>query len=169
MITKEVIERLSADTKELFDFYDEKRLVKTTKQKSEDISGLLETAMEDLIEGAVAPKIDCEPDIRLHGEPVEIKTTNGGCWMSGTFSKREGYFIFVNWEIDAENRPSFFIAGKDLIKSDWQPSKSASYYATTYNKKMLYENRDDVKFYHGRLEGYNRGKQQCIKIHTEKT
>ena len=76
MITKEVIERLSADTKELFDFYDKKRLFKTKKQKSEDISGLLETAMADIIEGAVAPKIDAEPDIRLHGEPVEIKTTS---------------------------------------------------------------------------------------------
>ena len=65
MITSEVIERLSSDTKELFDFYDKKRLNKSDKQKSEDISGLLETAMEDLVEGAIAPKVDHEPDIRL--------------------------------------------------------------------------------------------------------
>ena len=70
MITSKVVERLSSDTKELFDFYDEKRLIKSDKQKSEDISGLLETAMEDLIEGAVAPKVDHEPDIRLNGKPI---------------------------------------------------------------------------------------------------
>ena len=66
MINEQVIERLTADTKELFDFYDKKGLYKTKKQKSEDISGLLENAMADLVEGAVAPKIDAEPDIRLH-------------------------------------------------------------------------------------------------------
>ena len=54
MITKEVIERLYNDTKETFDFYDKKGLRKSNKQKSEDISGLLETAMADLITGAVA-------------------------------------------------------------------------------------------------------------------
>ena len=165
MITKEVIERLSADTKELFDFYDKKRLFKTKKQKSEDISGLLETAMADLIEGAEAPKIDAEPDIRLHGEPVEIKTTSGECWFSGTFSKREGYFIFVSWILDAKNKPAFFIAGKPLKKEDWKASTSDSYYATTYDKKVLYNNRKEVDFYHGYLEGYQRGKQLCIRVH----
>jgi len=165
MITKEVIKRLSTDTKELFDFYDKKRLFKTKKQKSEDISGLLETAMADIIEGAVAPKIDAEPDIRLHGEPVEIKTTSGECWFSGTFSKREGYFIFVNWIIDEENRPAFFIAGKPLKKEDWKASTSDSYYATTYDKKVLYNNREEVDFYHGYLEGYLWGKKTCIRIH----
>ena len=58
MITEQVIEKLSNDTKELFDFYDKKSLFKTKKQKSEDISGLLENAMAELIEGAIAPKID---------------------------------------------------------------------------------------------------------------
>jgi len=90
MITESVIARLTDDTKELFDFYDKKGLYKTKKQKSEDISGLLENAMASLIDGAVAPKIDAEPDIRLHGEPVEIKTTSGETWFSGTYSKREG-------------------------------------------------------------------------------
>ena len=56
MITEQVIERLTADTKELFDFYDKKGLYKTKKQKSEDISGLLENAMADLVEGAVAQR-----------------------------------------------------------------------------------------------------------------
>ena len=153
IINNKVIGRLSADTKELFDFYDRKGLFKTKKQKSEDISGLLENAISDLIEGAVAPKIDAEPDIRIHGEPYEIKTSSGHCWFSGTFS----------------NNPSFFMAGKTLKKDDWCPSKSDSYYATTYDKKTLYENyaKDKVDIFVGRLEAYMRGKQQCIKIHTE--
>ena len=167
MITEKVIEKLTCDTKELFDFYDKKSLFKTKKQKSEDISGLLENAMASLIDGAVAPKIDAEPDIRINGEPVEIKTTSGETWFSGTFSKREGYFLFVHWRILKDNRPEFFIAGKDLKKDDWTPSKSKSYYATTYDKKTLYANREEVDFYKGFLEAYNRGKQTCIKIHTQ--
>jgi hypothetical protein len=166
MITEQVIERLTTDTKELFDFYDKKNLYKTKKQKSEDISGLLENAMAELIEGAVAPKIDAEPDIRLHGEPVEIKTTSGETWFSGTFSKREGYFIFLHWLLKEDNNVEFFIAGKDLKKDDWTASKSKSYYATTYDKKKLYANIDDWDIFKGHLEAYDRGKQTCIKIHT---
>ena len=162
-----VIEKLTTDTKELFDIYEERRLFKTTKQKSEDISGLLENAMEDLIEGAVAPKIDSEPDIRLNGEPVEIKTSgnwNAGTWQSGGFSKRDGHFIFVLWELDENNKPSFFVAGKNLLESDWVPSKSKNYYGTSYGKKNLYEKKDDVIFYHGYLEQYGKMKK-CIRIH----
>ena len=166
MITEEVIERLTVDTKDLFDFYDKKGLHKTKKQKSEDISGLLENAIADLIDGAVAPKIDAEPDIRLHGEPVEIKTTSGETWFSGTFSKREGHFIFVHWMMKEDNKPEFFMCGKELKKDAWKPSTSDSYYATTYDKKRLYKNRKDWTFYKGWLEAYYRGKQQCIKIHT---
>ena len=103
MITKEVVKRLSSDTKELFDFYDKKGLRKSKKQKSEDISGLLETAMADLVEGAVAPKVDSEPDIRLNGNPVEIKTSSGETWRGGAYSKRGGHFIFVTWKLDENN------------------------------------------------------------------
>jgi len=166
MITEKIVERLTNDTKELFDFYDEKNLYKTKKQKSEDISGLMENAMADLIEDAIAPKIDAEPDIRIGGHPVEIKTTSGETWFSGTFSKREGYFIFLHWAIQKDNKPEFFICGKNLKKGDWTPSKSKNYYATTYDKKRLYANRDAWDFYTGHLEAYDRGKQQCIKIHT---
>jgi len=166
IINVKVIDKLTADTKELFDFYDKKRLFKTKKQKSEDISGLLENAMADLIEGAVAPKIDSEPDIRVNGHPVEIKTTSGETWFSGTFSKREGYFIFLHWKLTKDNIPEFFICGKSLKKDDWEASKSKSYYATTYDKKKLYANRYAWDFYRGHLEAYDRGKQQCIRIHT---
>ena len=167
LITKAVIEKLSSDTKELFDFYDKKGLFKTNKQKSEDISGLIENSIASLVEGAVAPKIDAEPDIRLNGKPVEIKTTSGECWFSGTFSKREGYFLFVQWTTDSDNYPSFYIAGKNLKKGDWKASTSDSYYATTYGKKRLYANREKWDTFIGHLEGYMRGKQQCIKIHPE--
>ena len=167
MITSEVIERLSSDTKELFDFYDKKRLIKSDKQKSEDISGLLETAMEDLIEGAIAPKVDHEPDIRLNGAPVEIKTSSGENWRGGEFSKRGGHFVFVTWTLDGNNVPSFFIGGIDLVEEDWKKSNSENYYATTFGKKELWENREKVIFYHGSLEGYKRGKQNCIKVHRE--
>ena len=60
MLTKQIIDRLSDEVKELFDFYDKKKLRKSDKQKSEDISGLLETVMEEMIEGAIAPKVDSE-------------------------------------------------------------------------------------------------------------
>ena len=168
MITKEVVKRLTSDAKDLFDFYDKKRLRKSTKQKSEDISGLLETSIADLVEGAIAPKVDSEPDIRLNGSPIEIKTTSDykpAIWRGGGFSKRSGHFIFVTWCADENNKPSFFIAGIDLVESDWKKSKSGSYYATTYGKKELYTNKDKVTFYHGSLEGYARGKQTCIKVH----
>jgi hypothetical protein len=65
-----------------------------------------------------------------------------------------------------DNKPSFFIAGKHLKKDDWCPSKSKSYYATTYDKKMMLRDIDEVDFYMGSMEVYDRGKQQCIKIHT---
>ena len=166
IINKAVIDKLSTDTKKLFDFYDKMNLFKTKKQRSEDISGLLENAMAELVVGAYAPKIDAEPDIRMYGRPVEIKTTSGETWFSGTFSKREGYFIFLHWILQEDNRPTFFIAGKQLKKDDWVASKSKSYYATTYDKKTLYANRKDWKIYTGHLEAYDRGTQQCIKIHT---
>ena len=165
MITKEVVEKLSSDIKELFDFYDKKGLRKSDKQKSEDISGLLETVMADLVEGAVAPKVDSEPDIRLNGNPIEIKTSSGETWRGGAYSKRGGHFIFVTWELDENNVPALFLAGIDLVESDWKMSKSKNYYATTYGKKELYTNKDRVTFYHGSLEGYARGKQTCIKVH----
>ena len=166
MLSKKIVNRLATDTKELFDFYELKRLRKSKKQKSEDISGLLETAMEDLIEGAIAPKVDHEPDIILEGKPIEIKTTASQRWRGGAYSKRSGHFVFVSWEVDSNNIPSFFIAGIDLEESDWDTVHYDNYYATFYSKKQLFENRDKVKFYHGTLDAYQRGKQTCIKVNT---
>ena len=167
LISDGVLEKLSSDTKKLFDIYDSMGLFKTTKQKSEDISALIENSIASEVEGAVAPKIDAEPDIRLNGKPVEIKTTNSESWFSGTFSKREGYFIFIRWLLNDKNEPEFFIGGKHLNKDEWTPSKSKSFYATTYDKKKLYANLDKWDIFKGNIEGYMRGKQQCIKINTE--
>ena len=164
MITKEIINILSNEVKEVFDFYNKKKLRKSNKQKSEDISGLLETIMENNIDGAIAPKLDKEPDIILNGKPVEIKTTNGDSWRGGEYSKRGGHFVFVSWKLDEFNNPSFFIAGIDLVEEDWVKTKSKNYYATTYGKKQLLKNIDKVIFYCGKLNPYMRGKTQCIGL-----
>ena len=167
IITNEVLHKLRSDTKRLFDIYDEFGLVKTAKQKSEDISGLLEVAIAEFIDGAVAPKKDKEPDILLHTKDniivVEIKTTNGESWRGGTFSKRPGYYIFVSWKLDEFNYPSFYIAGIDLKEEDWKSSNSDNYYATTYSKKELYLNKDKVTTYVGSLVG-KQGKRLTIKV-----
>ena len=61
MITEQVIEKLTADTEELFDFYDKKGLHKTKKQKSEDISGLLENAMAQRLSLVLPPHLSGQP------------------------------------------------------------------------------------------------------------
>lgn len=164
MITKEIISKLEMEVKETLDFYDSKKLRKSAKQKSEDISGLLEIIMENYIDGAIAPKVDNKPDIILNGKPVEIKTTNGDSWRGGKFSKRGGYYIFISWVLDNFNNPSFFIAGINLVESNWIISKSKKYYATYYGKKELVRDIDKVTVYQGKITSYMRGNQKCIKI-----
>ena len=103
IINETVIENLRENTKRLLDVYEDFGLNKTPKNISEDISGLLETAIERNVEGAIAPKVDSEPDIRYNGKAVEIKTSAGTNWRGGTFSKRPGYYIFVTYELDENN------------------------------------------------------------------
>lgn len=164
IITPEVIAKLKRDTKELFDFYDLKGLRKSAKQKSEDISGLLENSISELVVGAVAPKVDSEPDIWYDNKAVEIKTTNGDQWRGGTFSKRAGYYLFVSWKLIEDNNLKLFISGVSLEEHDWKVSSSKNYYATSYGKKELVENHDKVTQYVGELVSYKKGKQQCIKL-----
>ena len=163
IITNEVLDKLRSDTKRLFDIYDEFGLSKTPKQKSEDISALLENAIEEYIDGAVAPKVDSEPDIYYYGKPVEIKTSAGTSWRGGTFSKRPGYYVFVTYSLDESNMPVFYIAGIPLEEEDWKSSTSDSYYATSYGKKELYLNKDEVTTYVGSLVG-KQGKRLTIKV-----
>ena len=163
IINEAVLTSLRENTKRLLDTYEDFGLNKSPKQISEDISGLLETAMERNIEGAVAPKKDSEPDIWLNGKAIEIKTSAGTTWRGGTFSKRPGYYIFVTYTLDGNNVPSFYIAGIDLNEEDWKSSTSDNYYATTYGKKELYLNEDKVTTYVGSLEG-KEGKRLTIKV-----
>jgi len=169
MITKEVVNDLSRRTTGLMKAVEEFAGVGALSAKniSELISKMLEKSMSTLIEGAIAPNLDSEPDIRLNGSPIEIKTSSGETWRGGAYSKRGGHFVFVTWELGDNNTPSFFIAGIDLIESDWKLSKSKNYYATTFGKKQLHANRERVTFYHGSMEGYMRGKMPCIKIYRE--
>ena len=166
VINESVLNSLRENTKKLLDTYIDFGLVKSAKQISEDISGLLETAIERNIEGAVAPKKDSEPDIWLDGDAVEIKTSAGTSWRGGTFSKRPGYYIFVTYTLDVNNLPSFYIAGIKLKEEDWKSSTSDNYYATTYGKKEIYLNKDKVTTYCGSLEG-KEGKRLTIKVNYE--
>ena len=166
IVNKSVINSLKENTTKLLNTYIEFGLVKSPTQISEDISGLLETAIERNIEGAIAPKVDSEPDIRYNGKPIEIKTSAGTSWRGGTFSKRPGYYIFVTYTIDANNVPSFYIAGINLKEEDWKSSTSDSYYATTYGKKEIYLNKDKVTTYAGSLVG-KEGKRLIIKVNYE--
>ena len=163
IINETVIENLRENTKRLLDVYEDFGLNKTPKNISEDISGLLETAIERNVEGAIAPKVDSEPDIRYYGVPVEIKTSAGTNWRGGTFSKRPGYYIFVTYTLDENNVPSFYIAGIDLVEEDWKSSTSENYYATSYGKKELYLNEDKVTTFAGSLVG-KEGKRLTIKV-----
>jgi hypothetical protein len=163
LVNEAVIENLRENTKRLLDVYEDFGLNKTPKNISEDISGLLETAIERNVEGAIAPKVDSEPDIRYNGTAVEIKTSAGTNWRGGTFSKRPGYYIFVTYELDENNNPSFYIAGIDLKEEDWKVSSSKNYYATSYGKKELYLNEDKVTTYIGSMKG-KEGKRLTIKV-----
>ena len=163
LVNEAVIENLRENTKRLLDVYEDFGLNKTPKNISEDISGLLETAIERNVEGAIAPKVDSEPDIRYNGTAVEIKTSAGTNWRGGTFSKRPGYYIFVTYELDENNNPSFYIAGIDLKEEDWRVSSSKNYYATSYGKKELYLNKDKVTTYVGSMAA-KEGKRLTIKV-----
>ena len=163
LVNEAVIENLRENTKRLLDVYEDFGLNKTPKNISEDISGLLETAIERNVEGAIAPKVDSEPDIRYNGTAVEIKTSAGTNWRGGTFSKRPGYYIFVTYELDENNNPSFYIAGIDLKEEDWKVSSSKNYYATSYGKKELYLNKDKVTTYAGSMSA-KEGKRLTIKV-----
>lgn len=160
-----VVSKLEKDFSDCLKFYQSKKLRKSNKQLSEDVSGLLETAIEELYDGAVAPKKDSEPDIYYNKIPVEIKTTNGEQWRGGAFSKRDGYYLLVSWEL-IDNKPKFFIAGLNMTKEDWSGGNIGNYYATGFDKKSLVKKHtlNECKLYKGSIKRYYRGKQPCIKL-----
>jgi hypothetical protein len=162
LITPEVISLLKTKTEQCLNFYASMRLRKTKKQISEDISGLLESILEDAYVNVEAPKKDSEPDIIFNKKTsIEIKTTCTESWRGGAFSKRGGYFVLINWKI-VNKSIIFFIAGMDLKETDWKLNKNKNYYATTVDKKMIMSRNIDK--YSGDIFEHYRKSQRCIKI-----
>jgi len=161
----EVLLKTEKDFLDCINFYNSKGLRKSNKQLSEDLSGLLETNIENTIEGAVAPKVDSEPDIRYNGVPVEIKCTSGEQWRGGAYSKRDGYYLMVTWNV-IEGAVKLLCYGLNLTKKDWQGGLTGNYYGTTFGKKQLMEKVEQnlVDEYRGRMEKYSRGGKNCIKV-----
>ena len=120
LINDSVMNRLTGDFIKLSKVLDELNITVSAKQMSELVSALLENAIADNIDGAIAPKVDSEPDILYNRNSVEIKTSTGETWRGGTFSKRPGYYVYVKWELNHNGSPRFYIAGVQLQESDWK-------------------------------------------------
>ena len=168
IIQEDIINKVKKDAKKLFSIYEEFGLVKSKKMLSEDISGLFEIAICFFLNDAIAPKKDSEPDIIYNGKAIEIKTSAGTNWRGGEYSKRSGYFIFVSWKLNETTLfPEFYIAGVNLKEKDWKISKSENYYATSYGKKELYLNENQVTCYTGSMIGNQSKKRLTIKVNYE--
>ncbi len=135
----------------LFDAFDTAEMHRSSKQNSEDVSGLWDSAIEKFVPGAIAPKKESQPDIIFgNGMKFEIKASAGTSWRGGSLSKREGYFCFINYEILPDNTLIFFCAGLQMLKSDWIMPGS-NYYATTYGKKHIFAKGDRVDYFAGNI------------------
>lgn len=161
-LKSKVLEPVEQDFKDCLSFYNSKGLVKSNKQLSEDLSGLLETQIEKNYKKAVAPKVDNMPDIVYNGIPIEIKVTNGEQWRGGAYSKRDGFYILVSWAIENGN-VKLFVCGTTLTEKDWQGGLKNNYYATVFGKKQL-AMKEDKKVYRGNILRYKKGKQTCTKV-----
>jgi hypothetical protein len=114
----------------------------STKLKSELISNLLEASFKTVVPNTVAPLSDREPDLYLNKKALEIKTAKTShTWRSGTFTKRESDYLLVSYD-DSEGELKWFFLFTNLIKEDWEVSKSDSYYATTINLDWILENKE---------------------------
>jgi hypothetical protein len=114
----------------------------STKLKSELISSILETAFASVVPNVISPKLDREPDLRVFGEPLEIKTSKTTyVWRGGEFSKRESDYLLVSYD-DSEDTLKWFMIHTHLLESDWKSSVSDSYYATTIDLNYVLENKD---------------------------
>ena len=159
-----VLRNTKRDFEELMRIYENFGLVKSKKQLSEDLSGLMETNLERHY-GGTAPKSDKDPDFILEdGTAIEIKCTSTENWRGGTFSKRAGEYVLVTWEINKSNELLMFVCGTYLEESDWAGSGSENYYATSMTKKSLYDmvSQDRVTVYLGDISEGNR--RNTIKI-----
>lgn len=161
-----VLRNTKEDFQKLKNIYEDFGLVKSPKQLSEDLSGIMETNFERHY-GGTSPKSDHEPDFILEdGTPIEIKCTSGENWRGGTFSKRAGEYILVSWELNDSNELSMFVCGTYLEESDWVVSKSKNYYATSMTKKALNNlvSQEKVTVYLGNIsEGKRKNSIQILR------
>ena len=107
------------------------------KQLSEMLSGVIETAFEDVATTRygdyqceiIAPKTDDSADLIFDGVDVEIKTKYGkaGSWRGGAFSKREADYLFVSW-VDAPF--GLFALHRYVTEEMWRGGNVGNYYAT---------------------------------------
>ena len=121
-----------------------------TKLLSELISELTEKIASQYFKNLYGDIVKCarndnDPDLTINIYPLEIKVakcnTMGGqvSWRGGTFSKREGDFIFIVWDFDNDSF-KFSVYTCYLTKNDWAVSKYDNYYATSYNLKLMLTN-----------------------------
>ena len=103
----------------------------STKLKSELISNMLEASFASVAPEIEAPFSDNEPDLRVMGNPLEIKTAKTThVWRGGEFSKRESDYLMVSYD-DSGTDLKWFFLHTYLLESDWKSSGSGNYYATT--------------------------------------
>lgn len=114
-------------------------LVESSKNRSERISGLIESVTKNLADELSiecnAPKNDALADFYVGDTPFEIKTSTGraSVWRGGKFSKRPGYYFMIRYKFDPTTKKlRFFVSFAYLKKSDWKCPSSAkeNYYAT---------------------------------------
>ena len=114
-------------------------LVESSKNRSERISGLVESVTKNLADELSikcnAPKNDSLADLYIGNIPFEIKTSTGKAskWRGGKFSKRPGYYFMIRYKFDPTTKKIiFFVSFAYLKKSDWiyPPSQKKKYYAT---------------------------------------
>ena len=103
----------------------------STKLKSELISNMLEASFASVVPEIEAPFSDNEPDLRVMGSSLEIKTAKTThVWRGGEFSKRESDYLMVSYD-DSGTDLKWFFLHTYLLESDWKSSGSGNYYATT--------------------------------------
>ncbi len=115
----------------------------STKLKSELISNMLEAAFKQVVPNTIAPLSDHEPDLYVNDQALEIKTAKTShTWRSGTFTKRESDYLLVSYD-DSDGDLKWFFIFTNLVKEDWNVSKSDSYYATTIDLDFILDNKEN--------------------------
>jgi len=122
----------------------------SSKLKSELISQLVCTHAQKYFcniypEQVKAAISDNDPDLLFGNIPLEIKVAKyyqTVVWRGGSYSKREGDFVFITWRYSStkENAFEFAVYKINLNKSEWTESTHSSYYATGCTMKQVVQN-----------------------------